>query len=273
MCVRRLTPLVCALALAPLAYSQNPPAPSVDHVGFPADYTRNMNVLYTYDRPDNKQVRTVYANSPVFSVDANNQDAYPYGSILVMETWRSLQDSAGNPILDDRGRFQKDPAASPTLFVMRKEKGFGADYGPNRNGEWEYVAYHPDGTFQTTPSNSFSCAICHLQADHPKDYVFRVGIHIGGASGAKPTAVFRDYQFLPNTMHARANVSIHIYNDDVIAHTIVDDVPGFVSSMIKPGGSIELRFGNPPGNQPFTWNFHCNVHNEKGTIIVDPAGQ
>ena len=94
-----------------------------------------------------------------------------------------------------------------------------------------------------------------------------------GASGAKPIAVFRDYQFLPNTMHARANVSIHIYNDDVIAHTIVDDVPGFVSSMIKPGGSIELRFGIPPGNQPFTWNFHCNVHNEKGAIIVDPAGQ
>src|ERR1051326_6428302 len=122
MCVRRLTPLVCALALAPLAYSQNPPAPSVDHVGFPADYTRNMNVLYTYDRPDNKQVRTVYANSPVFSVDANNQDAYPYGSILVMETWRSLHDSAGNPTLDHRHTSQKDPAASPTLFVMRKEK-------------------------------------------------------------------------------------------------------------------------------------------------------
>src|ERR1043166_1438921 len=146
MCVRRLTPLVCALALAPLAYSQNPPAPSVDHVGFPADYTRNMNVLYTYDRPDNKQVRTVYANSPVFSVDANNQDAYPYGSILVMETWRSLQDSAGNPILDDRGRFQKDPAASPTLFVMRKEKGVGGDFGPHARRERGERAHLPHRT-------------------------------------------------------------------------------------------------------------------------------
>jgi hypothetical protein len=114
MCIERLIPAVCAMALVlPLAWSQNPPAPTVDRVGFPTDYTKNMTVLYIYDRPDNKQVRTVYANSPVFSMDANNQDAYPYGSILVMETWRSLQDSAGNPILDTRGRFQKDPSATP----------------------------------------------------------------------------------------------------------------------------------------------------------------
>jgi hypothetical protein len=272
MYFKRFLPVICATLIAPLSYSQNPPAPAVDRVGFPTDYVKNMAILYVYDRPDNKQVRTVYANSPVFTVTDGNQDDYPYGSILVMETWRSLQDSAGNPILDARGRFQKDPAATPTLFVMRKEKGFGADYGPNRNGEWEYVAYRPDGTYQTTPSNSFSCAVCHLQADHPKDYVFRNALHIHGASGAAPTGVFRDYQFVPNLMHAKQNVSIHVYNDDVIAHTIADDAPnGFVSGMIKPGGSIELRFGQAPiPTAPFTWTFHCTVHNEKGTIIVDP---
>jgi hypothetical protein len=247
-------------------------APTVDHIGFPTDYAKNMNVLYIYDRPDNKQVRTVYANSQVFTVDNSTQDNYPYGSILVMETWRSLQDSAGNPILDARGRFQKDPNATPTVFVMKKDKGFGADYGVNRNGEWEYVAYHPDGTYQTMPSASASCAVCHLQADHPKDYVFRNNLHLNGASGAAPTAVFRDYQFLPNVMHAKPNVSITIYNDDVIAHSIADDAPnGFVSNLIKAGSSAELRFGNPPGNVPFEWTFHCTVHNEKGKIIVDPA--
>ena len=63
--------------------------------------------------------------------------------------------------------------------------GFDDD-GQNRNEEWEYVAYHPDGTYQTTPQNSFSCAICHLQATQAKDWVFRYGLHLGPASGAVP---------------------------------------------------------------------------------------
>src|SRR6266849_2682394 len=182
----------CAFALMSAARTQ---APTVDRIGFPTDY-KKMGVLYVYDRPDNKQVRTIYANSQVFSVDGATQNNYPYGSILVMETWASLKDSAANPILDSHGRFQKDPNATPTLFVMRKEKGFGVDYGVNRNGEWEYVAYRPDGTYQTAPSGSASCAICHLQTDPAKDYVFRAGLHINKASGAVPTAVFRDYQFV-----------------------------------------------------------------------------
>ena len=45
-----------------------------------------------------------------------------------METSRSLQDSAGVPILDKVGRFQKDPAATPTVFVMKKSQGFGVDF-------------------------------------------------------------------------------------------------------------------------------------------------
>lgn len=271
MSLNRILPAVCGVAfLVQPVYSQ---APTVDHIGFPTDYTKNMTLFYTYDRPDNKQIRTVYANSQAFAVDAATQSDYPYGTVIVMETWASLKDSGANPILDARGRFQKDPNAAPTLFVMRKEKGFGVDYGVNRNGEWEYVAYRPDGTYQTTPSASSSCAVCHLQADHPKDFVFRAALHFNTASGAVPAAVFRDYQLLPTTMHVKANSSIHIYNDDVIAHSIFDDVTnGFNSNLIKPGTSIELHFGTPPGNAPFVWTFHCSVHtSEKGTIIVDPV--
>jgi hypothetical protein len=35
------------LLTLPVALSQNPPAPTVDRVGFPTDYTKNMTVLYT----------------------------------------------------------------------------------------------------------------------------------------------------------------------------------------------------------------------------------
>lgn len=264
--------LVGTIAFGLMAQT-NPPAPTVDRVGFPTDYTTNMKLLYRYDRPDNKSVRTVYANDAVFSVTTATQNEYLYGSIIVMETWRSLQDSQGNPLLDANGRYQKDPAATPTLFVMRKEKGFGVDYGPNRNGEWEYVAYRPDGTYNTTPQNSFSCAICHLQATQWRDWVFRAGLHFDGGSGANPGAVMRDYTFVPGTLHVKAGGSVTFYNDDVIAHHIADDdAKGFsLPQDLKAGGSVTLTFGTPPSGQPFEWTFHCSIHPQmKGKIVVDP---
>jgi plastocyanin len=253
---------------------QNPPAPTVDRVGFPTNYQTAMQVLYVYDRPDNKSVRTIYANSPVFTVDTSTQNNYPYGSILVMETWRSLQDAQGVPILDAKGRYQKDPAATPTLFVMRKERGFGTDYGPNRNGEWEYVAYHPDGTYSTTPQNSFSCAQCHLQATQWKDWVFRAGLHFDGASGsgagAVPGGVISSYQFVPGMMHVKGGNTITFYNQDVVAHDIVDDDPvGWQGPVIKAGGNVALHFGTTPTQ--WEWHFHCSIHpTMKGSIVVDP---
>jgi plastocyanin len=256
-----------------LLIGQNPTAPTVDRVGFPTNYQTTLKVLYVYDRPDNKSVRTVYANDPVFTVDTSTQNAYPYGSYILMETWRSLQDSSGVPILDSNGRFQKDPAATPTLFVMRKEKGFGVDYGPNRNGEWEYVAYHPDGSYQTTPQNSFSCAQCHLQATQWRDWVFRAGLHLDGAggsgAGAAPAGVISSYQFVPGTMHVKAGSTITFYNQDVIAHQIVDDDSnGWQGPMIKAGGNVALQFSKTPFS--WDWHFHCAIHpNMKGVIIVD----
>ena len=272
MLLRHISHAVCGTTVFVLVVAaQNPTGPAVDRVGFPADYAKNMRVLYVYDRPDNKQVRTIYANDPVFTVTTGNQNEYPYGSILVMETWASLKDTQTNPILDANGRFQKDPAATPTVFVMRKEKGFGVEYGPNRNGEWEYVAYRPDGTYQTTPPNSFSCAVCHLQATQWRDWVFRGGLHFDGASGAVPTGVMRDYQFVPVVLHVKSGSTVTLYNDDVIAHRIADDDPrGFAMSQdIKAGSSVSLKFGTV--TSPFSWTFHCSIHpTMKGTIIVDP---
>jgi plastocyanin len=185
-----------------------------------------------------------------------------------METWRALQDSSGNPVLNASGRFQKDPAAMPTIFAMKKCMGCGVDYGPNRNGEWEYVAYHPDGTYQTAPQNSFSCAICHLQTSQWKDWVFRGGLYFDNASGAVPSGVIKDYTFVPGTMHAKPGSTITLYNADVVAHALADDATGgFSSAQIKAGSSVTLYFGNTP----FEWDFHCSIHpTMKGRIIVDP---
>jgi plastocyanin len=256
--------LVAVLAVK----AQNPPAPTVDRVGFPANYQSSMNLLYVFDRPDNKQVHTAYANASAFGVKNGAQNDYPYGSVIVFENWPALQDAQGVAVLDANGRFTKDPAATPTINVMRKEKGFGVDYGPNRNGEWEYVAYTPAGNYATAPQNSFTCAVCHLQAGQGKDWVFRAALHFNNASGAVPGAVIKNYAFVPGTMHVKAGAMVTLYNDDVVRHTIVDDSPGgFASPLISAGSSIQLQFGDTP----FEWDFHCSIHpGMKGKIIVDP---
>lgn len=255
-----------AAFLSPLALTQNPPAPSVDRVGFPTDYANRLNVLYVFDRPDNKQVRTVYANDEAFRVKFGQQGNYPYGSVILMETWRALQDAQGNPILNEAGRYQKDPTASPTLFLMRKERGFGVEYGPNRNGEWEYVAYRPDGTYQTTPQNSASCAICHLQGGAAKDWVMRASLNFTGGSGAVPDAVMKNYKFVPGELRVKANNTVTFYNDDVVEHTITDDAPGGGDTgRMRGGSSFTIKF-----TVPGEFNFHCSIHPAmKGKVIVE----
>ena len=259
---------ICAAiaALAPFALTQNPPAPTVDRVGFPADY-ENWPVLYVYDRPDNRSVRTIFANEAAFGVKDGEQSNYPYGSVLVMQTWACLRDATGACVLDETGRFQKDPNATPTLFVMRKERGFGEAYGPNRTGEWEYVAYRSDGTHQTPPERSFSCAVCHTEASKNNDFTYRTSLRIHNGSGAVPHMVMTSYRFLPNTLTVKAGTVVTIVNQDAPAHTVTDDFPeGMDTGRMRYGNSVSIRF-----TEPGEFNFHCSIHpSMRGKIIVVP---
>ena len=255
------------LLFSTVGNSQNPPGPSVDRVGYPTGY-QNWTLLYVFDRPDNKQVRTIYGNDAAAGTTANQLFNYSYGSIMVMEIQAALKDAATNPILDSKGRFQKDPTATPTLFVMRKERGFGTEYGPNRNGEWEYVAYRPDGTLSTTPQNSFSCAVCHLQATQARDWTMRFGLRLAPATGAVPDGVALNYKFIPPVITVKKGTNtVTIYNSDVTVHTLADDNPapwGPVS--IPAGGSITISL---PPNQTGDFRYHCTLHaNMSGVISV-----
>lgn len=253
------------LVLGGLAWSQGSQGTSQDRIGFPTDYTNRLKKLYVYDRPDVRQVRTIYGNDEAASVDYGKGLTYPYGSLLVMETWAATVDASG-PVLDSSGRFQKNPAAAPTLFVMKKERGFGGEYGPNRNGEWEYVAYRPDGSYQTTPQNSASCAICHLQAGAVNDWTFRVlPLYVKGASGAAADAVIRDYKFIPGVLRVRAGSTVTFHNDDLIQHTVTDRVAGGGDALLNAGDSLSVKF-----TEPGEFNFRCRLHaNMTGTIVVE----
>jgi plastocyanin len=259
-----------------VGHTQTLPAPTVDRVGFPAGYRDTFTKLYTFDNYQNRQIRVVYGNSVAASVDPGTPWNFPYGSIILFESYTVQEDAAGEPLFDANGRFI--PNNFTTVFVMRKEQGFGADYKELRNGEWEYVSYTPDGAPATLPSASGSCALCHLTggslalSDASKDwgaqwdYVFRPNLYFGGGTGAVPKGVMQHYVFAPATIHAQPGETVTVYNDDQLLHHIVADDASFDTGVMSPGGSFTMTAG-APGT---VVSYHCTIHSRmKGKMLVD----
>ena len=269
------------------------PAPTVDRVGFPADYQNTFIKVYTFDNYQNRQIRVVWANPIAASVTPDTVNNFPYGSIIVMETYGVMEDANGEPLLDGNGRFIPN-SNPPTVFVQRKEQGFGIDYGLIRNGEWEYVAYHSDGSISTPPSGTGSCAACHLQGasgtgvapggvpiaantvniGEQWDFVFRPELfatpRFGGGSGAVPAGVLQHYVFVPSTIHAQPGQVVTVYNSDQVLHHIVADDNSFDTGVMNPGASFTVTTGKPGT----VVSYHCTLHSRmKGKIVVDQPAQ
>jgi plastocyanin len=252
------------------------PGTSVDRIGFPKDYRTTFKQMYVFDNDANRQVRVVWANDIAQTADPTQPVNFPYGSILLFESYPAVLDSDGNPTLDENGRFQRGNLT--TVFAMKKDHGFGTEYGPIRNGEWEYVSYTPDGTTATAPANSGACALCHLQGSSAplalglpplnavNDYVFRASTYFNKGSGALPGAVMLNYSFVPKTIHVKAGSTLTLYNDDQLVHNIIADDGSFGSDYLGTNGSFSVKF-----DQPGTVPIHCSLHPRmKATIIVDP---
>jgi hypothetical protein len=260
----------------PVGHSQTLPAPTVDNVRFPAGYQSTFIHFYTFDNYQNRQIRKVFGNHIAASVNPGEVFNFPYGSIILFESYTVREDAAGEPLLDSDGRFV--PNTLTTIFVMRKERGFGADYKELRNGEWEYVAYRPDGSYATQPSGSGSCALCHLTGGglplSPQsrnvgaqwDYVFRPDLYFSRGSGAVPDGVLQHYVFVPSTIHARPGQTVTIYNSDQLLHRIVADNGSFDTGVMAPGASFTVR----AGDTGTSISYHCVIHPRvKGQVVAD----
>jgi hypothetical protein len=266
--LKRLLILAIALAICfnlierkQKARAWQDPGPTVDRVGFPEDYQKKFKVLYVLDRPDNRQVRAIYGNDQAASAEPGQP--FPYGSILVMETYTTRLDSSGNPALDEFGRYQRN--ALQGIFVARKERGFGEAYQHVRNGEWEYVAYRPDKTYLNAPQTTGACARCHLQAGAGRDWQFRLSLYFTRAGGDLPASSIQHYRFLPGEITAKAGERVTWYNNDETDHRIViDEVTGFDSGVMKHGASYSLVFHGPA-----EYNYHCMIHpTMRGKVVV-----
>lgn len=248
------------------------PAPSEDRVGFPEGYPDNFRLLFVFDRPDNRQVRVICGND--LAASAQPGEPFPYGSIMVMETWRARIGEDGQPLLDEDGHYIRDSLSG--IFVMRKEEDFGEAYLDDRSGEWEYVAFRPNGDYLTPPERTNACAACHLnQAGASVDYAFRMPMFHDPEAAFTPPDVGENavnmfiYEFMPMEFTVPAGTTVTWINNDESEHTVTAgdgsfDSGNIMTANVQPGASFSFTF-----TEPGTYEYVCTIHPRMtGTIIV-----
>lgn len=142
-----------------------------ERVDLPANYRDTMLLYNQIERPDRKppQVRFMYANKEAASTARAGQPA-PEGTVLIMEDRKVQLDAAGQPMRSPDGRYLVTDEAT-NLFVQKKSAGWGDAYPPaQRNGDWEYAWFNPDGTRRANAKFE-GCFACH-QSRAGRDYTF-----------------------------------------------------------------------------------------------------
>ena len=130
-----------------------------ENITFPADYKTSFNYWMTSERFDNNQVRYLWANDLAFDAAAESV-TLPDGAQFVMEVYAAKVDAEGEPILDADGQMMPD--TMKVVAIMEKGAGWGDAYPEEeRNGDWEYGFFTPDGTLKAEVDTA-PCRACHL---------------------------------------------------------------------------------------------------------------
>jgi plastocyanin len=263
--IASVTALAIAGSLTMLAQAPAPPGTSQDRVGFPAGYKNTFTKLTTIDRDDNGQIRMIWGNE--LARNTPWWTPYPYGSVLVFESWTSKRDAQGALIYDENGRLVPDTLTN--VFTQRKQQSFGSEYGPNRNGEWEFMNYLPDGTPAIATTASGACAVCHLQSGPQNDYVFRRSLfpnpfNPDGSTGASPIGTISQYRFYPREITIKKNTAFTWKNDDEVVHTIFVPGTGFFSGPMFTGATTMMKIDTPG-----TYDIRCTLHAACGHAPAD----
>jgi hypothetical protein len=93
--------LTLALAALPFAADADP-----KRIGFPEGYRNTFLPYAVHNRPDNGQVRHLFAN-PVAVEAAKAGKPMPPGAILMMEVYKAKTDAANQPVAGSDGLWEK----------------------------------------------------------------------------------------------------------------------------------------------------------------------
>lgn len=168
---KQLIMILVAAALAACSPMQpmQAKAPTKDgEPTIPASYKTWPKMLTDVQRPDAKQVRDLYIDPKGATTKAG--DAFPYGTIMVMENYAAKTRPDGALETGADGKLVRGDMVR--IFIMEKAKGAGQDVPEAmRNGEWVYASYTPDG--KKTEDSLIACRACHLAITDRKDFVQR----------------------------------------------------------------------------------------------------
>jgi plastocyanin len=176
--------------------------------------------------------------------------------------------------VDENGHLIRENLVS--LHVMRKEKGFGADYKEFQSGEWEYVGYNPDGSILNAPEATGFCAACHAAAlDEKTDFTFRalqVLDHeqmftqiLPGPMQPLQMVVMAEVGYGPNNLRIKPGTTVVFNNFDLVNHTVTARDGSFDSGIKAPNSTFSMIF-----DQPGSYAYFCSLHPAQmtGTITV-----
>jgi len=263
-----------AATTAPVATAASPtptprPAPTADRVGFPEDYQTKFKFAYVFDRQDAKSVSYICFND--VAATTKQGQPFPYGSVIVFESWRPKQNAQGILIKDANGHMIRESLNA--IFVMRKERGFGEAYQANRTGEWEYIAYRPDKSFQTPPQGTGTCAACHTASNQDRDFTFRawtlpftVARWAQAPLPATNEVSLNRMAFFPNVLTVKTGTTVKWINSmvDQLDHTVNANDNTFSSQALKPGDSFSHTFSTPG-----SYMYFCALHPEQMRARVE----
>jgi len=139
--------------------------PKDGELNFPASYETFPRFLSGIQKP--AHVRDLYINKT--GASARKGQAFPNGSILVMEIYNAQKDASGNVVKRPDGRNTKTNLAK--VFIMEKGAGWGKNAPSGLAiGDWIFSAFSAEGKRIDVPYKK--CRQCHLPLKD-KDFVHR----------------------------------------------------------------------------------------------------
>src|SRR3989337_4421803 len=97
-----LLPVLAALAVLAVQDASADPK----RIAFPNDYKEKFTYYSTHNRPDNGQVRDLYANHKALD-GARRNGPLPDGSVLLVEVYKAKVDANNQPVVGADGFYEK----------------------------------------------------------------------------------------------------------------------------------------------------------------------
>ena len=122
-------------------------------------------------RPDVKEVRQIYMNTPETTATATN--GFANGTVFVMENYAAVANADGTLQQGPDGKLVKGGLLR--VFLMGKSAGWGVSAAEGlKNGDWIYASYLAHGA--NAPDPIAGRLGCHLPLA-TKDFVHRYDEH------------------------------------------------------------------------------------------------